>query len=238
MKYPSVRGSNFIRFSILIHPSPNSNTLNEGTTPANRSSRISRSNEDCLARVACWSPEAAGRSGVSAFWPILSAPKVAFIPGKIELSSLVPTWSATINTRPLSSKMARKGHFTKKPKLGPGCQQPQTAPPPISPSHRDDSQILPDSGDSIPTTSRPFLPPRSVLRPAPQTSTNNIQDLEPSHVNSADNANYVDSVDQEADYSFVDSRAQNRKGRKTTEFWEVRIIDFDGTIKPARLSAR
>ncbi|XLR25687.1 hypothetical protein S83_053587 [Arachis hypogaea] len=98
MKYPSVRGSNFIRFSILIHPSPNSNTLNEGTTPANRSSRISRSNEDCLARVACWSPEAAGRSGVSAFWPILSAPKVAFIPGKIELSSLVPTWSATINT--------------------------------------------------------------------------------------------------------------------------------------------
>ncbi|KAL4304764.1 hypothetical protein AHAS_Ahas16G0010900 [Arachis hypogaea] len=93
-----VRGSNFIRFSILIHPSPNSNTLNEGTTPANRSSRISRSNEDCLARVACWSPEAAGRSGVSAFWPILSAPKVAFIPGKIELSSLVPTWSATINT--------------------------------------------------------------------------------------------------------------------------------------------
>ncbi|XP_052114737.1 uncharacterized protein LOC107479206 [Arachis duranensis] len=42
--------------------------------------------------------------------------------------------------------------------------------------HRDDSQILPDNGDSVPPTSRPFLLPRSVPRPAPQTSTNNIQD--------------------------------------------------------------
>ncbi|KAL4357657.1 hypothetical protein AHAS_Ahas09G0208600 [Arachis hypogaea] len=60
------------------------------------------------------------------------------------------------------------------------------------------------------------------------------------------NANDVDSVDQEADDSFVDSRAQNHKGRKTTEFWKVRIIDnyyiwlidSDGTIKLARLSVR
>ncbi|RYQ97086.1 hypothetical protein Ahy_B08g093076 [Arachis hypogaea] len=138
--------------------------------------------------------------------------------------------------------MARKGRFTRKPKVGPGCQQPQTAPPPVPPpasaSHRDDSEILPDSGDSVPPTSRPFLPLRSVPRPAPQTSTTNIQNSEPSHVNSADNANDVDSVDQAADKSVVDSRAQNRKGRKTTEFWEVRIIDSDGTIKPARLSVR
>ncbi|XP_057740323.1 uncharacterized protein LOC130957484 [Arachis stenosperma] len=138
--------------------------------------------------------------------------------------------------------MARKGRFTRKPKVGPGCQQPQTAPPPVPPpasaSHCDDSEILPDSGDSVPQTSCPFLPPRSVPRPALQTSTTNIQNSEPSHVNSADNANDVDSVDQAADESFVDSRAQNRKGRKTTEFWEVRIIDSDGTMKPARLSVR
>ncbi|KAL4276434.1 hypothetical protein AHAS_Ahas20G0206800 [Arachis hypogaea] len=138
--------------------------------------------------------------------------------------------------------MARKGRFTRKPKVGPGCQQLQTAPPPVPPpvstSHRDDSENLPDSGDSVPPTSRPFLPPRSVPRLAPQTSTTNNQNSEPSHVNSADNANDVDSVDQAADESFVDSRAQTRKGRKTTEFWEVRTIDSDGTIKPARLSVR
>ncbi|RYQ91772.1 hypothetical protein Ahy_B09g097801 isoform B [Arachis hypogaea] len=46
--------------------------------------------------------------------------------------------------------MARKGRFTKKSKIGPGCQQPQTAPPPASATHRDDSEILPDSGDSVP----------------------------------------------------------------------------------------
>ncbi|XP_020961437.1 uncharacterized protein LOC110263922 [Arachis ipaensis] len=114
--------------------------------------------------------------------------------------------------------MARKGRFTKKLKVGPGCQQPQTAPPPASATHRDDSEILPDNGDSVPPTSRPFLPPRSVPRPAPQTSTTTIQNSEPSRVNSTNNANDVDSVDQEADDSFVDSSAQNRKGRKTTKF--------------------
>ncbi|XP_057722863.1 uncharacterized protein LOC130936736 [Arachis stenosperma] len=134
--------------------------------------------------------------------------------------------------------MARKGRYMKKLKLGPGCQQPQMAPPLVSASYRDDSQILPDSGDSIPTASRTFLLPRSVPRPALQMSTNNIQNSEPGHVNLAANANDVDSVDQEADDPFVDSRAQNLKGRKTTEFWEVKIIDFDGIIKPARLSVR
>ncbi|RYR77905.1 hypothetical protein Ahy_A01g002603 [Arachis hypogaea] len=132
--------------------------------------------------------------------------------------------------------MARKGSFTKKSKVGPRCQQPQTAPPPASATHRDDSEIFSDSGDNVHPTSRPFLPPRSVPRPAPQTSTTTIQNSEPSRVNSTDNANVVDSVDQEVDDLFVDSIAQNRKGRKPTVFWEVRIIDSDGTIKPARLS--
>ncbi|XP_016203048.1 uncharacterized protein LOC107643810 [Arachis ipaensis] len=157
-------------------------------------------------------------------------------------SGRVTVGPTSLLRRPIPFKMARKGRFTRKLKIGPGCQQPQTAPPPVPPpasaSHRDDSKVLQKSGDSVPPTSRPFLPPRSVPRPAPQMSTTNIQNSESSHVNSADNANDVDSVDQAADESFVNSRAQNRKGRKTTEFWEVRIIDSDGTIKPARLSVR
>ncbi|RYR77424.1 hypothetical protein Ahy_A01g001878 [Arachis hypogaea] len=100
----------------------------------------------------------------------------------------------------LSFKMGRKGRYTKKPKLRLGCQQLQTAPPPASASHRDDSQILPDSGDSVPTTSH--------------------------------------SLDQEAGDPFVDTSAQSRKGHKTIEFWEIKIIDSDGTIKPTKLSVR
>ncbi|KAL4394791.1 hypothetical protein AHAS_Ahas02G0187300 [Arachis hypogaea] len=64
-------------------------------------------------------------------------------------------------------------------------------------------------------------------------SAYNIQNSEPGHVNLAANANDVDSVNQETDDPFVDSRAQNRKGRKTTEFSEVKIID-----NPTRLSVR
>ncbi|XP_020966034.1 uncharacterized protein LOC107618724 isoform X1 [Arachis ipaensis] len=155
------------------------------------------------------------------------------------VGSILESWAELIvSHRPLSSKMARKGRFMKKSKVGPGCQRLQTAPPPASATHRDDSEILLNSGDSVPPTSRLFLSPRSVPRPAPQTSTTTIQNSEPSRVNSMDNANDVDSVDQEADDSFVNSRAQNRKERKTTEFWKVRIIDSDGTIKPARLSVR
>ncbi|XP_057720004.1 uncharacterized protein LOC130934454 [Arachis stenosperma] len=134
--------------------------------------------------------------------------------------------------------MHRKDRYTKKPKLGIGCQQPQTAPPLASASHRDDSHILPDSGDRFAGTSRPFLPPRSVPRPTTQTSTNNIQNSEPGHVNLAANANDVDSLDQEADDPLVDTSAQSRKGRKTTEFWAVKIIDSDGTIKSVKLIVR
>ncbi|RYR09538.1 hypothetical protein Ahy_B05g077889 [Arachis hypogaea] len=118
----------------------------------------------------------------------------------------------------------RKVVTQKKQKLVPGCQQPQTALPPASAFHCDDSQILPDSGDSVPPTSCPFLPPRS--------------ESEPDHVNLAADAHDVDFPDQEADDPFVNPRSQSRKGHKTTEFWEVKIIDFDGTIKPARISVR
>ncbi|RYR29472.1 hypothetical protein Ahy_B01g053873 [Arachis hypogaea] len=120
--------------------------------------------------------------------------------------------------------------------LGPGCQQPHTAPSPASAAH--DSEILPDSGDNIPATARPFLPPRSVPRPAQQTSTTNIQNSESGHVNLAANANDVDSLDQQADDHIFYSSAQRCKRHKTTEFWTFKIIDSDGTIKPARLSVR
>ncbi|RYR15499.1 hypothetical protein Ahy_B04g072255 [Arachis hypogaea] len=100
--------------------------------------------------------------------------------------------------------MARKGLYKKKPKLGPGCQQSQMALPPASASHCDESQTLPDSGDSVPATSRPFLLPRNVSMPAPQTSTNSVQNSESGHVNLAANANDVDSLDQEADDPFVE----------------------------------
>ncbi|RYQ96635.1 hypothetical protein Ahy_B08g092473 [Arachis hypogaea] len=98
--------------------------------------------------------------------------------------------------------------------------------------------MLPDSGDSVPANARPFHLPRSVPRSAPQTSTTNIQNSEPGHVNLVANTNYVDSLDQEAYDPIVDSSAQRRKKHKTTEFWAVKIIDSDGTIKPARLSVR
>ncbi|RYQ84589.1 hypothetical protein Ahy_B10g104016 [Arachis hypogaea] len=98
--------------------------------------------------------------------------------------------------------------------------------------------MRPDSSDSVPATARPFIPPRSVPRPAPQTSTTNIQNSEPGHVNLAANANNVDSLDQQADDPVINSSAQRRKRRKTTEFWAVKIIDSDGTIKPTRLSVR
>ncbi|RYR16505.1 hypothetical protein Ahy_B04g073536 [Arachis hypogaea] len=48
----------------------------------------------------------------------------------------------------------------------------------------------------------------------------------------------MDSIDQEVDDRLVASRAQSRKRRKTTEYWTVKTIDSDGTIKPAKLSVR
>ncbi|RYQ91912.1 hypothetical protein Ahy_B09g097969 [Arachis hypogaea] len=119
--------------------------------------------------------------------------------------------SGLLLARPLFSefKMARNGHYTKRPKLGPGCQQPQTALLPASAVHHDDSQ-----------NPRLFRPLHSELRPAPQTSTNSIQNSEPGHVNLDANA------------------TKSRKGYKTTKFWMVKIIDSDGTIKPAKLSVR
>ncbi|KAL4316487.1 hypothetical protein AHAS_Ahas15G0290000 [Arachis hypogaea] len=52
------------------------------------------------------------------------------------------------------------------------------------------------------------------------------------------NAPEVESRDHEVDDHFSASGAQSRKRHKTTEFWIVKIIESDGTVKPARLSVR
>ncbi|XP_016164486.2 uncharacterized protein LOC107607005 [Arachis ipaensis] len=136
-------------------------------------------------------------------------------------------------------KMARKGRYTKKPKSGPGCQQPLTAPPSGSGSHQADSQVLPAGGDGIPPTSRPFRPPRSEPRPATQMSANSVHNSELGQETLLEaNAPEVESRDHEDDDHSSASGAQSRKRRKTTEFWTVKIIDSDGTVKPARLSVR
>ncbi|RYR04769.1 hypothetical protein Ahy_B06g084544 [Arachis hypogaea] len=122
--------------------------------------------------------------------------------------------------------MARKGWFTKKAKSGLACQQsqkaPVPAPSPTSALHLNDSEIPQASCGSVHTTVRPFRPPRSEPRPAPQTRTYSSQNLEPGHVHLDANAHEVDSIDQEVDDRFVTSRAQNS----------------DGTIKLAKLSVR
>ncbi|XP_020990253.2 uncharacterized protein LOC110277473 [Arachis duranensis] len=122
--------------------------------------------------------------------------------------------------------MARKGRFTKKSKLGPGSHQPQTEANATLDSHHDGSQILPTndesvpaSGDSVPATSRPFRPPRNHLK------------LEA-------NANEEPLVEEEVDELHDAPVVQSRRGRKTTEFWTVKIIDSEGTIKPEKLSVR
>ncbi|QHN97424.1 uncharacterized protein DS421_18g627250 [Arachis hypogaea] len=71
-------------------------------------------------------------------------------------------------------------------------------------------------------------------------STNSpVHNSEPCHKNLDANTDWVDSLDQEVDdQSFVASGAQSHKGCKTTEFWRVKIIDADGTIKPAKLSMK
>ncbi|XP_057751665.1 uncharacterized protein LOC130969793 [Arachis stenosperma] len=138
--------------------------------------------------------------------------------------------------------MARKGRFTKKAKSGPACQQsqkaPASAPSPTSALHQDESEIPQASYGGVHTTVRPFRPPRSEPRPAPQTRTYSSQNSELGSDQVDTNAHEVDSIDQEVDDRSVASRAQSRKGRKTTEYWTVKTIDSDGTIKAANISVR
>ncbi|XP_057761058.1 uncharacterized protein LOC130981484 [Arachis stenosperma] len=134
---------------------------------------------------------------------------------------------------------------SQKSKFGPGFQQPQGGANATSDSHHDGSEIhpnsgdsVPASGDSVPATSRPFRPPRSEPRPAPQMSTHSVRNSLPDHLSLDANADEETLLDEEVDNLHDASGTQIRRGRKTTEFWAVRTIDSDGTIKPAKLSVR
>ncbi|KAL4328125.1 hypothetical protein AHAS_Ahas13G0168800 [Arachis hypogaea] len=67
---------------------------------------------------------------------------------------------------------------------------------------------------------------------------NDVQNSEPDVEEVDPEADEVDSFDQHVDNLFAASDAQKRKGRKTTEFWDVKIIESDGTIKHVKLSVK
>ncbi|RYR19587.1 hypothetical protein Ahy_B03g064415 [Arachis hypogaea] len=134
--------------------------------------------------------------------------------------------------------MPKIGHFTKTSKLE-TCQHPQTGVPAISSSHHDDSLIPYPSSDGVlaATSLRLSRPPCSKLRPVPHTCINSAHNLELEDEDLDPKANEIDSFDQHIDNLFAASRAQNCKGRKTTEFWNVNIIDSRKRIKSTILKS-
>ncbi|KAL4365241.1 hypothetical protein AHAS_Ahas07G0086400 [Arachis hypogaea] len=86
-------------------------------------------------------------------------------------------------------------------------------------------------------TSSSLRPPQSEPRPEPQT-TNSVQVTEPCNEDMDLEANEVDSFDKHIDRMFATSSAEKRKGRKTTEFWDGDLIDFDGIVKQAKMSVQ
>ncbi|XP_020966188.1 uncharacterized protein LOC110266252 [Arachis ipaensis] len=137
-------------------------------------------------------------------------------------------------------KMHRVGRFTKKARVDTACQQPQVGGHVASTSQRADYPIPPPSGSSAPISSslRPFRPPRTEPLPAPQASMNDVQNSEPDAEEVDPEADEVDSFDQYVDNFFAAQDAQKRKGRKNTEFWDVKTIESDGTIKHVKLSVK
>ncbi|KAL4300330.1 hypothetical protein AHAS_Ahas17G0190100 [Arachis hypogaea] len=105
---------------------------------------------------------------------------------------------------------------------------------------RADCPIPPSSGSGAPASSslRPFRPPRSEPLPAPQASTNDVLNSEPDAEDIDPEADEVDSFDQHVDNLFAASDSQKRKELKTTEFWDVKTIEFDGTIRQVKLSVK
>ncbi|KAL4371217.1 hypothetical protein AHAS_Ahas06G0143700 [Arachis hypogaea] len=104
---------------------------------------------------------------------------------------------------------------------------------------RADCPIPPPSGSSDPTSSslRPFHPPRTEPLPAPRASMNDVQNSEPD-AEEVDPADEVDSFDEHVDTLLAAQDAQKRKGRKTTELWDVKTIESDSTIKQVKLSVK
>ncbi|RYR09564.1 uncharacterized protein [Arachis hypogaea] len=131
--------------------------------------------------------------------------------------------------------MPRVGRFMKKARVDIACQQPQVGGHAASTSQGADCPIPPPIGSSAPTSSslRPFRPPRTEPLPAPHASMNDVENSEPDA-----EADEVDSFDQHVDNLLAAQDAQKRKGRKTTEFWDVKTIESDGTIKQVKLSVK
>ncbi|XP_020970133.1 uncharacterized protein LOC110268366 [Arachis ipaensis] len=125
-------------------------------------------------------------------------------------------------------------------KSGAPRQQPPAAPPVSSPSDDDDWLIPPppsNGGVSAAAILQPFHPPRSEPRPEPQ-ATNGSRVTEPCNEAIDPEANEVDSFEEHIDRMFAASDAAKRKRRKTTEFWDVDLIDSEGIIKQAKMNVR
>ncbi|XP_057719466.1 uncharacterized protein LOC130933876 [Arachis stenosperma] len=67
---------------------------------------------------------------------------------------------------------------------------------------------------------------------------NDVQNSEPDAEEADPEADEVDFFDQHVDNLLAAQDAQKRKGRKTTEFWDVKTIESDGTIKQVKLSVK
>ncbi|KAL4322489.1 hypothetical protein AHAS_Ahas14G0215600 [Arachis hypogaea] len=136
--------------------------------------------------------------------------------------------------------MPRISRYTKKSKLDSVCQQTQTGSAAASSVPQVDG-LIPPSGSTgaAPTSSLcPFRPPCTEPPPAPQTCTNGAQHSELPDEDLDPEADEVDSFEQHVDNLFAASEALKRKRRKTTEFWDVKTIESDGTIKQLHLSVR
>ncbi|RYR26226.1 hypothetical protein Ahy_B02g060430 [Arachis hypogaea] len=136
--------------------------------------------------------------------------------------------------------MHRKARYTKRTIVETPCQQPPTGAPASSPPADDDWFIpLPSNGGVFAAASlRPFRPPRSEPRPETQTCANGVQMPEPCDEDLHPEANEVGLFDQHIDNMFAASDPKKHKGRKTTEFWNIDLIDFDGVIKQEKMSVR
>ncbi|RYQ98785.1 hypothetical protein Ahy_B07g086580 [Arachis hypogaea] len=94
--------------------------------------------------------------------------------------------------------------------------------------------VVPPASSSL----RSFRPPCSEPLPAPQACTHDVQNSETDAEDLDPEADEVDSFEQYVVNLFATSNAQKHKGRKTTEFWDVKTIESDGTIKQVKLSVK
>ncbi|RYR37799.1 hypothetical protein Ahy_A09g042689 [Arachis hypogaea] len=155
------------------------------------------------------------------------------------LSSLSSKFPSKSSSPPKSKSLSRhqacmskKVRYTKKSKLETPCQQPPMGAP-ASLSFTDDDWLIPLSSDGGVPAVASFC--SFVL---PGTYANDVQTSEPCDEDLDPEANEVASFEQHIDNLFAASDAKRCKERKTTEFWNVDVINSDGIIKQAKLSVR